>query len=119
MLTSFNAEISQAAKINQSLFSFPSVLEEIMDITPKEISIYSYSFSDGLLSLNLFGMADTRDDLLLFGEALESLPFVSGLDAPLSNYDEKEDISFSLVLTFNFSALPFYGTENDGNQIGD
>jgi Tfp pilus assembly PilM family ATPase len=116
MLTSFNAEIGQLAKIDQSLFSLPTVLKEVEELVPDKISIYSYSFSDGLLSLNLFGMAKTRDDLLLFGEALETLPFVSKLDAPLSNYDEKEDISFSLVLTFNFSALPLYGGENGGDD---
>jgi len=119
MLTSFNSEISQLARVNQSLFSLPTVLEEIMSMVPDEISIYNYSFSDDSLSLNLFGIAKTRDDLLLFGKSLEALPSVAKLDAPLSNYDEKEDISFSIILTFNFSALPAYGGENSGEQVGD
>lgn len=107
-LTLFNAEINQLSKVDQALFSVPDAFSAIEESVSKGVQITSYAYTDDTLSIELVGIADTRDSLLQFEKNLEELAFVTKVEAPLSNYDEKVNVSFSIGLELSFSDLPHY-----------
>lgn len=112
-LTLFNEEINELSKVDQALFSVPDAFSEIETLVPSGVRITSYSFDDESLSIELTGVADTREHLLDFEKQLEDVAFVDSVLAPLSNYDEKVDVSFSIDLALSFSELPHYdGIQN-------
>lgn len=111
-LTQFNNEISQLSQIDSTLYSVQSMLEQINATLPSGVRLTGYVYDDASLSLSITGIAGGREELLLLQEQLRALPFVKDILAPLSNYDEKQDVSFSLELQLSFSQLPTYGTAN-------
>lgn len=112
-LTLFNEEINALSKVDQALFSVPDAFFAIEESLPEGVRITSYVFNDETLSIELIGVADTREILLGLEKNLEELSFVESVLAPLSNYDEKMDVSFSIDLGLSFSDLPHYdGIEN-------
>lgn len=109
MLVSFNTEVDQLSKIDQSLFSVPEVLDQIYASFDETISVKGVNFDDTELNVEITGVAETREDLLALEQKLKELEFVDEVLAPLSNYDEKEDVSFSIIIYLQFSKLPKYG----------
>lgn len=109
MLVTFNSEVDQLSKIDQGLFSLPQVLEQVYSSIGEGITIKGFKFDDQNLSLELTGIADTREELLALEGSLKQLEFVEDVLAPLSNYDEKEDVSFTIIIQLKFSKLPKYG----------
>lgn len=110
MLSSFNNELEQLSKIDQKMFSIPITIEKLYAVLPKGISLSAITFSDKELSIELNGIAETREDLLALQESLKQSDFVEEVYAPLSNYDEKRNVSFSIEVKLKFSNLPRYGT---------
>lgn len=111
-LTLFNTEINELSKVDQALFSVPDTFSALMELVPPGVSITSYSYGDASLTIQLTGIADKRETLLGLEKSFEELDFVESVLAPLSNYDEKVNVSFSIELTLSFSDLPHY----DGTQ---
>lgn len=111
-LTLFNTEINELSKVDQALFSVPDTFSALMELVPPGVSITSYSYGDASLTIKLTGIADKRETLLGLEKSFEELDFVESVLAPLSNYDEKVNVSFSIELTLSFSDLPHY----DGTQ---
>lgn len=110
-LTQFNNEINQLSQIDNALFSVPATLVAVLGDLPSGIELTGYSYDDAALSLKIAGVAKKREQLLLLQDQLKALPFVKNVLAPLSNYDEKENVSFSIELTLSFAELPtYYGT---------
>lgn len=107
-LTLFNTEINELSKVDQALFSVPDTFSALMDLVPPGVSITSYSYEDATLTIKLTGIADKRETLLGLEKSFEELDFVESVLAPLSNYDEKVNVSFSIELTLSFSDLPHY-----------
>lgn len=71
-------------------------------------------------TLNLQGIADTRRDVLDFQHAMEALPFVQEVEAPISNIIHPTDVSFSFTLTLVPPAIAqkvkIDASENVGNE---
>lgn len=111
-LTLFNNEINALSKVDQALFSVPDTFTQLLENTPVGIHFTSYSFDDSTLTIEITGIAETREELLNLEKQLKEVTFVENLIAPLSNYDEKVDVSFSIQLELSFSELPHY----DGNE---
>jgi hypothetical protein len=111
-LTQFNNEINQLSDIDRALFSVPEMINQVTQSLPAGIKLTGYVYDDASLRLKLTGIADDRESLLLLQDQLKALLFVKEVFAPLSNYDGKENVSFSVDLTLSFSELPYYGSPN-------
>ncbi len=112
-LSVFNEEINQLSKIDQVLVSVPSILKTVVEALPEGIEVTAYTYKDEDLTLKLTGVAKNRETLLLMENQLKAIPFVEAVIAPLSNYDLRENVSFTVDLQLLFSDLPRYnGFEN-------
>lgn len=112
-ITTFNEEVTALTTVDASLFSVTKTLEDIMLIIPDGIKITLLKYNDYDLWFEMAGVADNREDLLGLQHALEEEKFISDVVAPISNFDEKEQISFVMKLTLNFPELTPYGTNSD------
>lgn len=111
-LTQFNDEITQLSGIDRTLFSVPEVLNQVTAVFPFGTHLTGYVYDDATLDLKLTGVAGDRDSLVLLEDQLKQLSFVKDVVAPLSNYDEKQNVSFTIDLQLSFSELPRYGSTN-------
>ena len=96
-------------KINTALFSLPYLLQDIYKLMPEDVAITNYSFSDFDLAVVINGIAPTREKLLETQKNLENATFISEVIAPISNYDEKSQISFLIKIVLDFTQLKQYG----------
>ena len=109
-LTLFNEEVSILTSIDVVLFSIPDTIDSVMALFPSGIEITQVSFEDASLTVDLEGVADTREALLELQNDLESSLLIEEALLPISNYDQKNDISFQMSLRLNFTQLPDYAT---------
>lgn len=109
LFSNFNTELNELAKIEAGLFSVSDLINNIYDLLPTGIALTTFELDDTTLTMELEGIAQTRDDLLEFQQILEATEYISEVTLPLSSFDEKNNISFSLNLELNFSQLPEYG----------
>lgn len=108
-IAAFNNEVSALTAIDKQLFSVPTYLERIREKLPQGVSLSSYSFKDEDLAVQLAGVADTRENLLELQANLEATDFIEEVVFPISNFNEKKDISFSLEVKLDFTKLDQYG----------
>lgn len=111
-ITTFNTEVNILSTIDNSLFSTPALLDNVYETFPSGITIGSIRFSDSELNIEISGIADTREDLLQLQQNLENTAFIDEVIAPISNYDQRSQISFVLKLNLNFIELPPYATQD-------
>jgi hypothetical protein len=107
-ITDFNTEVSALMSVQNKLFSTPELLDSIFGAIPNGVTVSSLSFSNENLTVDMSGVAENRDLLLNTQKNLEALPFVEKLIAPLSNFDEKINISFMLKMNLKFTELKPY-----------
>lgn len=107
-INDFNTEVSGLVSIQGKLFSTPHLLDSIFGAIPTGVTVSSLDFSNETLTVEMSGVAENRELLLNTQKNLENLPFVEKLIAPLSNFDEKTNISFMLKLNLKFNELKPY-----------
>ncbi len=112
-ITIFNAEIATLKMVDASLFSVNNTLEQIIEIIPPGIEVTFLQYSDADLWFEIVGVADSRETLLELKQSFEEATFISDVVAPISNFDAKEEISFTMKLNLNFSELTPYATESN------
>ena len=74
------------------------ILKKIPDIKINGIS-YDRNSIGGEGSVNIRGIAKSREKLLLFRKVLEEDPLFKKVDLPISNFVKGSNISFNLTLT--------------------
>ncbi|MBI4234889.1 pilus assembly protein PilM [Candidatus Peregrinibacteria bacterium] len=109
---SFNKEVSELGEIDNTLFPISTLLEKIMANIPKSITLSELQYNNADLSLEISGIADTREDLLSITKNFKELPFVDEVLTPISNYDQKSQISFSIGLRLIFKELKQINEKN-------
>ncbi|MFA6992279.1 MAG: pilus assembly protein PilM, partial [Candidatus Gracilibacteria bacterium] len=87
-ILAFNKEVTDLSTIDSNLFSVPTTLSEIYKLMPAGVNIKSFKFMDDKLTLEITGIADTRDTLLQTQKNLEKAEFIKEVISPISNYDE-------------------------------
>lgn len=110
-INSFNNEVSALSDIQNVLFSVPVLLDNITASVADGVHLLSINFTDSDLSVEMSGVAETRESLLKTQKNLEESPFVEELIAPLSNFDTKTDISFVMKAKLKFNELKKYGAD--------
>lgn len=109
-LTLFNDEVSTLSSIDAALFSVPSTLDEVVALLPLGVTVSKIGFEDANLTLDLHGVADTRETLLELQNNFQASNLIEEAVLPISNFDQKNDISFQMNIRLNFTQLPDYGT---------
>lgn len=107
----FNNEVGVLSNIEGTLFSSAALIEDIQSFFDDGLTLNGVNFSDTDLSLEITGISKTRENLLTLHQNLKKADFVSEIITPISNYDEKVNISFVLKLKLNFKNLKKYGTD--------
>ncbi|MBU1895323.1 PilN domain-containing protein [Patescibacteria group bacterium] len=92
-----NKVIKQTKEIQDGYTLWTPILSELSNQIPDSIVLSNLTIKQKEKILIVRGMAETRDGLLKFQENLESLPFISSINIPLSQLTEKENIPFSLT----------------------
>lgn len=110
-IESFNKEVSELSAIDSTLFSFPAAIEKIEKLLPAGITLTQINFSDEDLTIELTGIAETRNQLLETHKNLKTAEFIEQVITPISNYDEKYKISFVIKLKLLFKELEKYGAD--------
>lgn len=72
------------------------VIETVLDEKTGVISVNSFFFSEGVVGIN--GVADSRDDLVLFVDRLEKSTLFINVDLPISDLAASRDIEFSFKM---------------------
>ncbi|MFA5792696.1 MAG: pilus assembly protein PilM [Candidatus Gracilibacteria bacterium] len=109
LFSAFNDQLTTLSEIEASLFSLPTFIETIYAELPPGITPTTLGFKDNELQLEMSGIALTREDLLELQKILKANSAIKTVELPLSNFDEKNNISFTVTLSLNFSQLPPYG----------
>jgi len=114
-ILAFNKEVTDLSTIDSNLFSVPMVIKEIYKLIPNGVSVKSFRFTDDKLTFEITGIADTRETLLKAQENMEEAEFIQEVVSPISNYDERSQISFQMKLTLDFTKLSKYGSSTTTN----
>jgi hypothetical protein len=80
-----------------------TALRAVLAVPHPGITLSSFTFAPGTSaadrSLQISGIADTREDLRSFDTALSALPYVTGADLPISVYAKENAIPFTIAIT--------------------
>lgn len=109
-ISTFNNEVNELSRIDNSLFSVPTTIRQIYALMPNGIDITSFTFLDRDISFEISGIADERTTLLEAQNNLKKAEFVESVIAPISNYDVKNKIPFQIKVKLAFNKLTKYGT---------
>lgn len=95
-------EITERAKeltLGVDRFSPTSHIQTIVGTLPQGVSLNSISFEKGesMYTFTISGMADTREALVAFRDALDGLTRFSGVDLPVTQLARRTDLEFSLT----------------------
>lgn len=109
----FNKEVNELANIESRLFSVPKLFEDINNLIPEGVKITGLKFSDSDLTIELTGIAETREILLSLNQRFRDALFIEEVITPISSFDEKYKISFGIKVRLLFKELAKYGTAAD------
>lgn len=109
-INAFNDEINELSAIDQKIFSVPDTLNKVLKEVPEGINLKSIDFIDEELSITITGISTSREKLLELQDNFEKAAFSKEVVAPISNFDEKSQISFLIQINLDFSNLKRNGT---------
>src|SRR3990167_1338928 len=92
---------------NKQPFSYvwTGLLLDLARLTPGNVHLVSFNADTETKEVVFTGIADTREDLLLFQKQIETSEYFSAIDIPPDSLTQPKDIPFSLQATF---AIPSY-----------
>lgn len=109
----FMTSIAEAAVVNREVDVVGSFSAQVVDVLPTlrrvraalsqsvrlfDVSLEAPAGSPAALTVNLRGIAATREDFLAYERKVRSLEGVLSVDSPLENLDRPTTVPFSLVL---------------------
>ena len=107
-IAKINSQINSTKLIANNYLPIRPTLESFLNLVPENVAIKSLTFVRGQAALSLSGIAKTRNDLLAFKQRLEAAPGVSNINLPMSDLIEKDNNSFDITLSIDFSKFPSY-----------
>lgn len=109
----FNREVDDIHRIETALFSMPGLLDSVTALLNRNITLNRFRFSDSDMTVEIGGVAANRESLLAAVQRFKDAEFVSEVTTPLSSYDLREDISFTMRIKLIFKELKPYGSNTD------
>lgn len=96
-----NTKVNRALTIQSEYVSYSSLLREITLISNQKISYNLIRVDSNANNVSLSGKSSDRDSLLELKEKMEKSEFFTGIELPLSNLLEKNDIYFDIKASLN------------------
>ena len=100
-----NFQISQTQQIQNGFIEWSLLLENLTAKIPEDISLSNVKLSADPSLINIKGLAETRDTLLVFKKNLENSTIYSDIKFPLQNIMQKENINFEISAKLNLHEL--------------
>ena len=98
-----NSQAARIASVKKDQLHWSSIFLCLDGLVFSNIKVKSLATSD--YSATLSGIADTRDDLILFKEKMEREKCFSDIDLPLSNLVDKDNVEFKINFNINKDCL--------------
>ena len=89
-----NTKINNAFQVQSDYINWSYLLTEITKIIPSDITLSYIKVEKNPPIIQIRGVADSRDGLLQFKEALEKSSYFTAISFPIKNILEKENIDF-------------------------
>jgi Tfp pilus assembly protein PilN len=105
-ITAINSKISATENIQKNFLPFGQLTAELALLVPENIALNSISFYRQQATVEMIGLAKTRNDLLGFRQELEKTPWISQVDLPLTALIDKDNNNFTIKLTVDPAKLP-------------
>ncbi|KKP37751.1 MAG: Cell division protein FtsA [Candidatus Peregrinibacteria bacterium GW2011_GWA2_33_10] len=113
----FNSEVITEQKIEKTLYSLSTFLQEFRDYVPKNIKITKINFDRNSQLILLDGIAPDRNAVIALKKSLESYPLQKSIDLPLASLVQKGKISFIAKISINDQKLPPYAMINSNQNV--
>lgn len=101
-LVALRSEIAERAGFVQTLLNeqayTPRVLPALLEVTPPAVQLTQLKFDATTGLIELTGKGQSRSDVLAFRAAIEQLPTVTRVVAPLSNLAQRTAIDFTFTI---------------------
>jgi hypothetical protein len=81
-------------------------LERLLEVPHANVALSGFSVDAAVGNVRqgkISGIADSREALRVYHQALTAVPFVTKADLPLSAYAKEADIPFSILLTLTLT----------------
>ncbi len=81
---------------------FTAIIDELVQVVDEGIVVREYNFlrtASGVAPVQVGGVAETRQSLAAFRDALLAQPLVTAVDLPISSFAKDRDIQFLITLT--------------------
>lgn len=101
----FNGKLSRIQIIQDEIVPVSVLLTDVVERAPTGIDISLFDLSVSGESLKITGQAAVRDDVLDFESALIDSPYISELEAPISNLLRKTEVPFQFLAKPDLGAL--------------
>lgn len=101
-ISAIQKQVEMAKTIESSEPNWPKTIESVLASIDPSISVLSMKIDKDSSSIEITGVAKTREDLLNFKKSLESNTNYSNIDFPIRNLSEKQNINFSVKMNFKF-----------------
>lgn len=92
-----NLGMERIIQKQKELFLWTPLLEEMTKIVPQGVVLTGISYSPSNKRISLNGLADNRENVLLFQKALEKSKSCADIEAPLSNLLKQKEINFTFT----------------------
>lgn len=74
------------------------LIPDVLKLLPKDIKLTSLQADSEANTMRIQGVYSEREQLIAFQRQIKILPWVSALDAPLSNFETGNNSQFSLLI---------------------
>lgn len=91
-----NKQLGRVQTLQKQFHPQSPLVYEVMKQIPPGIDVHSADFTKSTIIIS--GKATSREILLALRDNLTTLTFVQGIDIPLSNLTEKENVEFVLTI---------------------
>ncbi len=102
-INTINTSLKQVANIQKNFIKWSDFLIELTGAISANITLSSLTIEKQDATLNLSGQAVTREDFLKLKTSLESLPYLSEINSPITNLLVKKNVKFQLTAKINFT----------------
>lgn len=96
----FNKDIGELSSRQAEHLTIEHVVSQLVSERTSSIDIDQifYAVREGIVHIELRGIASDRDSLSEFSQLLEANPFFHKVDVPVENYIESDNIEYGIIL---------------------
>ncbi|MFH1112120.1 MAG: hypothetical protein V1712_03590 [Patescibacteria group bacterium] len=105
-IAQINAALKELSSVQKDFIKWSAFLVNFTQAIPSNITISSLAIEKETKSLNLTGVALTRDDFLKLEKNLYQLPYLTNVSRPITNLLLKKNVEFQFTATINYDKLP-------------